>query len=126
MQKYYFLVINNYWIPVIKKLRKKFNLSQDSLGKKIEIHGRHIGKYETEKAMPNADTLIKIAKLFNVSIDYLLFEQEIENTSPEINDKKLLKEFEIVDKMNEEDKKIIKSLIDAYIKKNQLNQILKQ
>ena len=110
----------------LRQLRKNFDISQDVLGEKIGIHGRHIGKYETGKAMPNADTLIKIAKLFNISIDYLLFEENEKNisTTPNINDRTLLKEFEIVDKMDEKDKEVIKSLIDAYIKKHQLFELV--
>ena len=108
----------------LKKLRKEYNLSQDMLGKKIGIHGRHVGKYETAQVMPNAETLVKLAKLFKVSIDYLLLDSEIENSTPKIKDRKLLQEFEMVDKMDDNDKEVIKSLIDAYIKKNQLSKIL--
>ena len=110
----------------LRQLRKNFDISQDILGEKIGIHGRHIGKYETGKAMPNADTLVRIAKLFNTSIDYLLIDDINNNLSstPNINDKTLLKEFEVVDKMDEKDKEVIKSLIDAYIKKNQLFELM--
>ena len=108
----------------LKKLRKERNWSQDALGEKIGIHGRHIGKYEMGKVMPNADTLIKLANLFKVSIDYLLLDEEGVSLTSNINDRMLLKDFETLDKMDTKDREIIKSLIDAYIKKHQLSEIL--
>ena len=56
----------------VKKLRKDAGWSQDQLGEKIGIHGRHVGKYETGRALPGSETILKIAEVFNVSIDYLL------------------------------------------------------
>ena len=78
------------------------------------IHGRHLGKYETGKVMPGAEALMKIARIFNIAVDFLLF-NDISYDNFKIKDKTLLKNFKAVDRMNEEDKKVIKSLIDAYI-----------
>jgi len=55
----------------LKQARKNNGWPQD-LGKKVWIHGRHVGKYENGRAMPNAETIIRITKVLNVSIDYLL------------------------------------------------------
>ena len=109
----------------LKKMRKERNWSQDALGVQLSTHGRHIGKYETGKVMPNAETLMKIAKLFQVSVDYLLFDGEQE-ASITIRDKGLLREFLVVDNMDDEDKKVIKSLIDAYIKRQRFQELMKE
>lgn len=45
----------------LRQLLKERNWSQDALGAALDIHGRHIGKYETGKVMPGADTLVNIA-----------------------------------------------------------------
>ena len=37
-----------------RRLRKERNWPQDTLGAELDIHGRHIGKYETGKVMPGA------------------------------------------------------------------------
>lgn len=110
----------------LKKLRKEKGWSQDILAQKIGIHGRHVGKYEIGKAMPNAETVVKISKVFDVSIDYLLMDDSNTTQGTEIRDKTLLKEFEAVDNMNEKDKEVIKSLIDAYIKKHQIENVLRE
>jgi transcriptional regulator with XRE-family HTH domain len=120
------MAINMTFADKLKKLRKEKNISQDKLGEKIGIHGRHIGKYEKGALLPNAETLIKIAKYFKVTTDYLLFENTATNEEPDIKDKELLKKFEVLDKMEDQDKKIIISLIDAYIKKNLIEDVIQQ
>ncbi|RCX18906.1 helix-turn-helix protein [Anaerobacterium chartisolvens] len=66
----------------IKKLRKEKNLSQEELGKAIDIPYRVIGFYETNKRFPQEkETLIKFADFFNVSIDWLLGRTEIRSFS---------------------------------------------
>lgn len=53
-------------------LRKKYNLTQNSLSKKLGVSRGTIGMYEIDKRDPDTQTLKKISALFNVSIDYLL------------------------------------------------------
>ena len=45
----------------LRQLCKERNWSQDALGAALDTHRRHIGKYETGKVMPGADTLVNIA-----------------------------------------------------------------
>ena len=110
----------------LKRLRKERNWSQDMLGAKLGVHGRHIGKYETGVVLPSASTLIKFAKLLNVTIDYLLLDEENSNRvsmASEIKDKELLSAVKSVDKMGEEEKKVIKTLIQAFVLKNHLDKV---
>lgn len=92
-----------------KQARKKLGWSQNDLGQKVGIHGRHVGKYENGRAMPNADTIIRIAKALNVSIDYLLLDDFKEETIPSaiLQDRNLMRKFEAVEKMDEKDKYVI-------------------
>jgi hypothetical protein len=62
--------------------------------------------------------------MLNVSIDYLLLDEQT-NPINEINDPELLRLFGAIDQLNVEDRKVIKSLIDAYVKKHQMEGILK-
>lgn len=56
----------------IRELRKNINMSQDKLGKYLSVSQQAVGKWEKNIAEPDSATLIKLAGLFNVSIDYLL------------------------------------------------------
>jgi transcriptional regulator with XRE-family HTH domain len=110
----------------VRKLRKERGWSQDELGRQVGIHGRHVGKYEIGRAMPNADTVVKIADVLGVSIDYLLRDELEEGSVPgaALRDRELLRHFEAVERMGEDDRRVVTSLIDAYVKKHQIEDVL--
>ena len=58
----------------ITQLRKAKNWSQDDLAKKIDASRVMIGKYEREDNSPSIEVIVKLAKAFEVSVDYLLGE----------------------------------------------------
>src|SRR5574344_870185 len=67
----------------IKKLRVKRNITQVDLAKIINVKQETISAYESGKAQPSADALIKMANIMNTSTDYLL--GRIEDDSPLTN-----------------------------------------
>lgn len=56
----------------IKKIRTKFNLSQERFGQKIGVSGKSVSAYETGRATPSIKILSQIAKTFNVSFNDLM------------------------------------------------------
>ena len=56
----------------IRELRKKHKISMKELGQYVGVAESTISLYETEKRQPDNNVLIKIAEIFNVSVDYLL------------------------------------------------------
>ncbi len=65
---------------IIKQLRKEKGLTQEELGKIINVQKSAISKYETGRATPDLETIKILANFFNVTIDYLL-DNNIEKTS---------------------------------------------
>lgn len=61
----------------IMMLRKKAGMSQLQLAKKLNIGPSAIGMYEQGRRTPDIEMLIKIADLFEVSLDYLITGKEI-------------------------------------------------
>lgn len=57
---------------VLKTLRLKENFTQAQLAQKLGLTKSVISAYETGLRLPSYDILIHIAKIFNVSTDYLL------------------------------------------------------
>lgn len=57
---------------VLKTLRLKENYTQAQLAQKLGITKSVISAYETGIRLPSYDILIHIAKIFNVTTDYLL------------------------------------------------------
>lgn len=56
----------------LKELRTEAGLKQEKLEKVIHLGRGRISLYETGKQEADNDTLVEIAKYFDVSIDYLL------------------------------------------------------
>lgn len=57
---------------MIRKLRKDFNISQVELASKLGVTKQCVSNWENDNILPSIEMLIKIAKYFNVSTDYLL------------------------------------------------------
>jgi len=73
----------------IKKLRRSKNLTQEELGEKLNISRVAISKWETGRGYPNIDSLLLLAKIFDVSVDSLLSTEEVITIAKEeiINEK---------------------------------------
>lgn len=56
----------------LKICRKKAGLSQEQLADKLCVSRQAVTKWETDKGLPNIESLQAIARLFGVSVDYLL------------------------------------------------------
>ena len=61
----------------IKELRIQHGYTQDALGKYLGIQKAAICKYETGRANPSHEALLKLSDLFSVSADYLLGRTDI-------------------------------------------------
>ena len=105
-------------------LRKQKNLSQTELGKLVTIHYSHIGRYERGISRPTADTLKRMANVLGVSGDYLLEGTVEEAAQAKFADRDLLMQFQEVEKLPDEDKNVIKKLIDAFLTKKHLKELV--
>lgn len=56
----------------IRNLRKDFNISQVELATRLGVTKQCVSNWENDNILPSVDMLVKIAKYFNVSTDYLL------------------------------------------------------
>lgn len=56
----------------LKLLRQKKNITQIRLSIAAEVSQETISAYESGKALPSADTLIKLADFLDTSVDYIL------------------------------------------------------
>ncbi len=109
----------------IKTLKINEKLTQMQLAKIINIHYTHIGKYENDLQIPSTDTLKKIANHFSVSVDYLLGDEDKGEIRVSFQDEELLKQFKAIEFMPENDKNVIKELINAFLVKNQIKQLVR-
>ena len=90
----------------LKKIRKEKNITQIRLSVAAEVSQETISAYESGKAFPSVETLVKIADFLDVSIDYLLdrTDNPIINTKNNINnDDELLNLYHQLNKEQKND-----------------------
>lgn len=57
---------------ILRELRKDRGMTQADLAEKLSLSPLTISAYECGRSSPDDDVKIKIAQIFNVSLDYLL------------------------------------------------------
>lgn len=101
----------------IKQLREEFKITQQDLSDKLNCSKSVIGLYENETRKPSLEVLIKLSEIFNCSIDYLFCKTDIRK---EINiDDADIAFANGVKGLNETNKMIIKSTLDALLAKQE-------
>lgn len=60
---------------MLKEKRKEYQLTQEELAEKIFVSSKTISNWENDKTKPDIESLILLAKLFDLSLDNLLLEE---------------------------------------------------
>lgn len=107
----------------IKELRTQKKLTQTELAKLVELSYIQVGRYETNKSNPSADVLQRLATALDITTDYLMKGTEDDAVAAQLTDKELLKQFKQMELLNSEDKHLVKTFIDAFITKRQVQQL---
>ncbi len=58
--------------PRIAALRRAAGLSQGELARQLQVSTSAVGMYEQGRREPSAETLVALARVFGVTVDYLL------------------------------------------------------
>lgn len=65
---------------IFKALRTEKKLSQQELADQMQINRSTYARYETSQTQPDFETLAKLARFYDVSIDYLLGHSDTKHT----------------------------------------------
>ena len=107
----------------LRSLRKQKNLSQTELGKLAGLHYTHIDCFERGASRPSGDTLKRLVDVLDVSSDYLLDSSAEKAAKANFEDRELPQQFQEVEHLPEEDKTVVKKLLDAFLTKKQLQSL---
>lgn len=99
----------------LRQLMENNNVKQQELADKLNVKRGSVSNWTTNRRCPDAETIVKIADYFNVTVDYLLKDtgiksdelEELREDYSEIED--LYESYKELDKNN-------KILIDSMIK----------
>lgn len=101
----------------IKLLRKEYKITQQELANALSLSQSTIGMIEKNRQGVGRKTLVKIADFFNVTVDYLLSDDEEKENTKQIKKERdyslTIKEQEDID---DEAKKIIEELTMSFSK----------
>ncbi len=91
-------------------VRKRKNLSQADIGKKIAINGDAYGRYERNEVKPTIEMATKISEALEVSLDYLVGKTDFEL------DDAMIARIQEVSKLSPKDREHILVTLDALIR----------
>jgi transcriptional regulator with XRE-family HTH domain len=117
-----------FYMPFGKNLvrfRKEKGLTQEDLVKISGVGISQIRRYEADKSTPSLDAIMRLVKALGVSIDEMVFDKAMAIAGNKIMDRELLEQFEMISSMDEEERKIVKKILDGIIVKNQIEKILR-
>ncbi len=106
----------------LKRARKEKGLTQGQLAKKIGADIQRISKYERGVLIPTTEIMVKLSIALDVSLDYLLKNGKNQVTG-KIRDTELIDQFSQVDALPDEDRHILKALLEAFIKKHRFEEL---
>lgn len=109
----------------LRTLRKARDLSQTQLGEKAGLHYTHIGRFERGTSRPGGDTLKRLADALDTTSDYLLQGASDEAAAARVTDRDLLRQFQAVEHLPDADKQVVKTLLDAFITRRQIEDIIR-
>ncbi|MGM9946489.1 helix-turn-helix domain-containing protein [Floccifex sp.] len=95
----------------IRELRMKKNWTMDQLASQLGISKSRVSMWENNGTVPRKEVLFGLAKLYNVSIDYLLGNDQLEGIKPE--NKKLSYLQRNLGKLNEEELQQAEGMLKA-------------
>lgn len=112
--------ITTHWLITMQlaarliQLRKQKGLSQQALADAVGLHVTQIKRYEAGATQPSLDALKKVAITLGVTTDSLLFDDAERGPDDELR-----LQFDVIARLDNEEKRVIRELIDGMILKYQ-------
>lgn len=105
----------------IRQLRLERKWSQVELAEKVGVHQKQISAYERGANNPSTDVLLKLAKVFDVTVDYLAAYESKSKT--DFKDRQLLDYFRKIDEFPEDQRRVVKEILDLVVVKQTMREV---
>ena len=115
-------LINMKFNEKIKALRKNSGMSQQELAAKLHIHVTHLSKMENGHLTPSIDIVQRMMKVFAVSADQLLNDEE--NRIVEIQNHELNEQLALISQLDEDEKNALVKIINSMLTKKRMKDLL--
>ena len=108
----------------IKMLRKKKKISQGQLAEAVGINAAHLSRLENDKYQPSMPVIKKMAEVLEVTVDYLLSEENEAVPEIKIRNKPLAERVKLIDSLDEEDQTALIRVIDSMLTKKKMRDLI--
>ena len=108
----------------LKQLRISKNWSQGELAVRLGIHTQKVSKFERGLTKPPLEIFPTLAKLFEVSLDYLITGNNYIEEK-EVNNQALINRFQEIDQLPEIKQNHLIALMDAFIKQHKFEELVR-
>ena len=102
----------------LTQARKKKGISQEELAGQLKTKGPVIGRYERDEMKPSIEAATKMAKILEVSLDWL-----VGNTDAEL-DTATLNRIQDISKLSQKDKELVFEFLDSFISNRKIKNVL--
>lgn len=106
----------------LRDLRQQRGFKQTELAQLAGVNNGNLSRYERGSAQPSAEVLRRLADSLGVSVAYLI-EGEPSGLSPSLPDPELRQHLQELERLPDEDRQVIKSLIEAFLFRRRIQDI---
>lgn len=112
----------------LRKTREARGLTQRELGERIKMEPTQVTRYERGQFLPNAETLVSIAQVLQISVDFLLTGETdgVGLQELAITDVPLLERFRDAQKLSKRDREAVLLLIDSVLARSDVESRLRK
>lgn len=108
----------------LSQLRKSKGLTQQEMAQKAGVGIAQLRRYEGGKSSPTLEVIKNIALTLGITTDELIFDDNEASLQARQLDRKLFEQFEMVSKLNPNDRNAIETIIESMILKSRLEEIV--
>jgi transcriptional regulator with XRE-family HTH domain len=110
----------------IQSLRAAKAWSQEDLAKKLKTSGPNVSRWENNHGIPSVDALRELAQVFDVSVDYFLFDEAPLRPLSGLKDPDLAQQLSQIDSLDEQDRAALKRFIKALANEKKMRELLEK
>lgn len=110
----------------IKKIREGMKMSQKEVAMSLEVAPTQYNRMENGKVVPSLNSLIAVAKVFNVSLDTLVFGEVDPLQEVEVKDTSLLDKVRMIESLPDDEKGLVLKVIELAVTKQNFNEFFQK
>lgn len=109
----------------VRLLRNEKGWSQSELAEKIGGDARKFSRYENGHGTPSVEALVKIAEIFDVSIDYLVFE-DAPRRPLKLDDQEFASKLQDLHLLSKQDRSSLLHIIEGLVSRHKFKALASQ